>query len=40
MNPECKQGKHRNCDGSGWDHEHDCPAMCTCTCHDETGRAE
>lgn len=42
MNPECRDGKHGNCDGSGWDDEADAPGECTCTCHAVIGelRAE
>ena len=35
MNPECKQGKHRNCDGTAWDDDTDELASCRCTCHFE-----
>lgn len=33
MNPDCRDGKHRACDGTGWDHENDEPAPCPCECH-------
>lgn len=29
--PECRAGKHRNCDGTAWDTEKDAPAPCECT---------
>lgn len=29
--PECRAGKHRNCDGSAWDAENDVPTLCACT---------
>jgi hypothetical protein len=36
--PECKTGKHRNCDGTSWCFRDDVPAECSClTC--EWGRA-
>jgi hypothetical protein len=28
--PECRQGKHDNCFGDGWDLESDAPAVCPC----------
>ena len=28
--PDCKAGKHRNCDGVTWDNEYDCEAACPC----------
>lgn len=34
VNPECAEGKHRNCDGSGWDLVADVPCDCPCRCHD------
>ena len=34
VNPECAEGKHRNCDGSGWDLAIDASAECPCRCHD------
>lgn len=33
MNPDCRDGKHRACDGSGWDEEADQPIRCPCDCH-------
>jgi hypothetical protein len=33
MNPDCAEGKHRNCSGDGWDHAADAPAPCPCSCH-------
>lgn len=35
MNPECKQDKHSNCDGTAWDDDTDALATCRCTCHFE-----
>lgn len=35
MNPECRDGKHANCDGSAWDDEADELTSCTCQCHVE-----
>lgn len=32
-NPECRDGKHRNCDGTGWDTTADEPVPCPCECH-------
>lgn len=32
-NPECRDGKHRNCNGEGWDMWTDEPADCPCECH-------
>jgi hypothetical protein len=29
--PECKAGKHGNCDGISWDLEQDVQAICTCS---------
>lgn len=28
--PECRQGKHVNCDGEAWDTEADQPTTCAC----------
>lgn len=28
--PECRDGKHRNCDGDAWCDEHDKLAECAC----------
>ncbi len=33
MNPDCRDGKHRACDGSGWDTTTDAPTTCRCPCH-------
>lgn len=37
--PECKAGKHENCDGEAWDSVNDRPAGCPCamTGHGENG---
>lgn len=32
--PECRAGKHRNCDGTAWDDEADQATRCTCADHD------
>lgn len=28
--PECRAGKHRNCDGQAWDDAADAPTACAC----------
>lgn len=33
MNPECRDKKHSNCDGRGWDTGNDEPRPCPCRCH-------
>ena len=33
MNPECRDGKHRNCDAQGWNLSADAPCVCPCACH-------
>lgn len=33
MNPDCRDGKHKACNGDGWDFETDEPAPCPCSCH-------
>lgn len=37
LHPECRDGKHRNCDGSSWDNETSRPAPCPCFCHSKAG---
>lgn len=32
--PECQQGKHGNCDGTGWDNLRDEPTDCPCALRD------
>lgn len=32
--PECRDGKHRNCDGTAWDDLRDQAASCTCAHHE------
>ena len=32
-NPECRDGKHRNCNTEGWDTWDDDAADCPCECH-------
>ncbi|MGX9346625.1 DUF4326 domain-containing protein [Microbacterium sp. KNMS] len=34
--PECKAGKHGNCDGTAWDDDADTLTTCTCT-HEASG---
>lgn len=39
INPECRDGKHRSCDHTGWDVDADRHTTCPCTCHaEETAR--
>lgn len=38
-NPECRDGKHLNCGGDAWDDKKDCPTVCECFCHYESGEA-
>jgi hypothetical protein len=33
MNPDCRDGKHAACSGTGWDMELDEERTCPCTCH-------
>ena len=33
MNPECRDGKHPNCDGQAWDDDADELTACRCSCH-------
>lgn len=35
MNPECRAGKHRNCDGKGWRDDLDDIGPCRCSCHEK-----
>lgn len=28
--PECRNGKHDNCQGDAWDNERDRPTICEC----------
>jgi hypothetical protein len=35
FSPDCKEGKHRACDGRAWDFENDHGCSCTCDCHKE-----
>jgi hypothetical protein len=32
-NPECRDGKHTNCSGQGWNSIQDEPCDCPCECH-------
>lgn len=34
--PECRQGKHGNCDGTAWDDATDAPAGCPCAAHNHS----
>lgn len=34
MNPECRDGKHKNCSGTGLDLDLDEFVNCPCACHD------
>lgn len=34
VSPECRDGKHRDCDDEGWDVEPDKHALCPCRCHE------
>jgi hypothetical protein len=33
LNPDCRGGKHRACNGDGWDVIADAPTPCECGCH-------
>jgi len=33
INPDCRDGKHRNCAGDGWDTEREVSCGCPCDCH-------
>ena len=33
-NPECRAGKHSNCDRNGWDTRIDSVCDCPCDCHE------
>ncbi|GAA4075602.1 hypothetical protein ACFFOS_27520 [Nocardioides kongjuensis] len=37
--PECRAGKHGNCDGGSWDYVADEPAACPCAIEDHEGGA-
>lgn len=37
INPECRAGKHKNCDQTSWDWDLDVPTVCYCECHREAG---
>ena len=34
LNPECRDGKHRNCDGRALDVARDVFVGCDCSCHE------
>lgn len=36
MNPECRAGKHSNCDGQGWREDLGHIGPCLCGCHEKT----
>jgi hypothetical protein len=40
MDPDCRDGKHRNCDGMAWSNELDRPAPCSCRCHNRVASVE
>ena len=31
--PDCRTGKHANCQGIGWDTDRDSSCDCPCPCH-------
>jgi len=33
IDPDCRDGKHANCRGYGWDTDTDTPTSCPCSCH-------
>jgi hypothetical protein len=33
INPECRAGKHANCDATAWDIPLDLRVQCECECH-------
>lgn len=33
IEPDCRDGKHRNCSGDAWDTEADAYVDCPCECH-------
>jgi hypothetical protein len=33
LHPECRDGKHLNCEGGAWDDQADALTACTCACH-------
>jgi hypothetical protein len=35
--PECRAGKHGNCDGGAWDWETDAAVPCRCAMNDHHG---
>ena len=35
LNPDCRDGKHRSCNGAGWDLTNDIGTDCPCNCHAE-----
>lgn len=35
LNPECRDGKHRNCGGDAWNDDVDKQVLCECECHQE-----
>lgn len=34
MNPDCREGKHKACNGDGWSAWIDAPIPCPCECHE------
>jgi hypothetical protein len=37
--PDCRDGKHRICDGLSWSNKADRHIPCSCTCHEPTRKA-
>jgi len=35
VNPDCRDGKHAACSGSGWSNDFDTYTDCSCPCHRE-----
>lgn len=40
INSDCSEGKHRACDGRGWDVDADQHAPCPCSCHGAVALAD
>lgn len=37
--PECRVGKHDNCDGGAWNFDTDTPTVCACAANEHDPRA-
>jgi hypothetical protein len=37
--PDCRDNKHRICDGLSWSNKADRHIPCSCNCHEQTGKA-